>query len=104
MFPTLRMRRRESNILSMGYHSPTKIELSLINPMHWRTPFIRPNVVTISIRISMGLPKIVKGRTRVDSRRKGASTKKKFHLKVGINQHRLTRERIKEPKKGPLKC
>jgi hypothetical protein len=29
----------------------------------------------ISIRISMGIPKIVKGRTRVDSRRKGASTK-----------------------------
>ena len=49
MFPTLRMRKKESNVFSVGYHNPTRIELSLINPIHWKTPFRRTNVVNLNV-------------------------------------------------------
>jgi len=54
------MRRRESNILSKDYHSPTNIELNLTSPRCWKTPFERPNVFLMSISISMSLPRIGK--------------------------------------------
>jgi len=66
MFPTLWMRKRESNIFSVGYHITTKIESSFINPRHWRTPFRRTNDVLISLSTRMSLPRIGKGRERVD--------------------------------------
>jgi hypothetical protein len=73
MFHTLRIRRGESIIFSVGCHSPTRIELILTNPRHWKIPFGKLNVFTMSLSISMSLPRIEKERTRVDSRKMDSS-------------------------------
>jgi len=108
MFLTLRIRRWESNIFSVDYHSPTKIELILTNPRCWRTPSGKENVVMIILSISMNCPKIGKRRIRLDSIRRDSipflaiilgrihsffnqtwvGISKNFHLKVETNQQR----------------
>jgi hypothetical protein len=108
MSPTSRLRMRESNIFSVGYHNPTNIELSLINPKHWRKPFERTNVIMTSLSIRMSLQNIRREKTRVDSKRRdsihsptriqgkvhtwvsqaGVCTNETSHPKVEINQQR----------------
>jgi hypothetical protein len=64
------MRRKGSKVFSVGFHNHTNIELNSTNQKHWKTPFRRKNVVMISLRIRMSLPRIGKERTRVDSIRR----------------------------------
>jgi hypothetical protein len=64
------MRRKGSNIFSVGFHIHTKNKLNLTNPIHQKTPFKRLNVVTMSLRTSMSPLRTGKEGTRVDSRRK----------------------------------
>jgi hypothetical protein len=63
------MRRKESKIFSVGYHTHNKIELILTNPRPWEAPFGRINVLTMSLSTSMSLRRIEKERTRVDLKR-----------------------------------
>jgi hypothetical protein len=64
------MRRKGSNIFSVGFHSHTKNKLNSTNPRHQKTPFKRLNVVTMSLSTSMSPLRTGKEGTRVDSRRK----------------------------------
>jgi hypothetical protein len=79
MSPTSRMRKRECNFFLVYFHSPTRIELCLINQIFWRTLYRNPSVFMVTLSISKILERNGRGRTIVDSRRRYSNH---FHVRI----------------------